>query len=169
MTGTIIITNLLNALNASELKILVLVLFLPAVFQAQSDQYFTLQTEVDARNALFGGTVNERGYNGVFKAGFSAQFFRADIFYETFEILDYKTAGVNIYRLFNYENRFIQGAGIQMSLIDKPKKLTPALGLNALMEYHFGKIFISARAETKLRTDWDITVFSGFVGVGVRI
>lgn len=151
------------------MKILLLLFFIPAVVQAQSDQYFTLQTEVDARNALFGGTVNERGYNGVYKAGFSAQFFRADVFYETFELLDYKTAGVNIYRLFNYNNRFIQGGGIQMSLIDKPKKLTPALGLNALLEYHYGKIFFTARAETKLRTDWDITVFSGFVGVGFKI
>lgn len=151
------------------MKILLLLFLIPTLVPAQSDQYFTLQTEVDARNALFGGTVNERGYNGVYKAGFSAQFFRADVFYETFELLDYKTAGVNIYRLFNYNNRFIQGAGIQMSLIDKPKKLTPALGLNALLEYHHGKLFFTARAETKLRTDWDITVFSGFIGMGIKI
>ena len=56
-----------------------MLIFLPAVLQAQSDQYFVLQTEVDARNALFGGTVNDKGYNGVYKAGFA----RKQEIYET--------------------------------------------------------------------------------------
>lgn len=151
------------------MKLLVFALFFPLVFHSQSDQYFTLQTEVDARNALFGGTVNEKGYNGVFKAGFSAQWFRVDAFYETFAQLNYKTAGVNMTRLFNYNRALVPGIGIQISVIDKPKKLTPSLGANAILEYHFQRIFISARAETKMRTDWDITVFSGFVGVGYKL
>jgi hypothetical protein len=58
--------------------------------------------------------------------------------------------------------------GVQMSLINKPKKLTPSIGLNALLEYHFTHFFISARMERKVRTDWDIIVNSGFVGVGYR-
>jgi hypothetical protein len=151
------------------MKNLIVVLLFPLVSFCQSNQYFILQTEIDARNALFGGTVNERGYNGVFKAGFSAQWFRSDVFYETFSDLKYRTAGVNLTHLFNYDRAFKQGAGIQISVIDKPKKLTPSLGLNGILEYHFSQFFVSARAETKMRTDWDITVYSGFVGVGIKL
>ncbi len=120
-------------------------------------------------NALFGGTVNNTGYNGVFKAGLSNKWFRADVFYETFAELNYNSGGMNLNGLLNYDRKFKQGAGIQMSLIDKPNKLTPSLGLNGLLEYHFGYFFASTRAEIKMRTDWDITVFSGFVGVGFKI
>lgn len=151
------------------MKILVLALLFPLVFYPQSNKYFFLQTELDARNALFGGTVNDKGYNGVFKAGFSDQWFRVDVFFETFAELNYNSGGVNLTGLLNYDKKFKQGAGIQMSLIDKPEKLTPSLGLNALLEYHFGRFFASTRAEVKIRTDWDITVFSGFVGVGYKI
>lgn len=151
------------------MKVLVIALLWPFIFYSQSYQYFTLQAEVDARNALFGGTVNEVGYDVVFKAGFSAQWFRADVFYEFFPDLNYKTAGVNLTYLHNYNRKFIQGAGVQMSLIDKPKKLTPSIGLNLFLEYHLPWFFISARLERKVRTDWDIIVNSGFVGLGVKI
>lgn len=141
----------------------------PLLSFSQSEQYFFLQTEVDARNALFGGTVNEQGYNGVVKAGFSAQWFRADIFYEFFRDLNYETSGVNLTYLLGYNRPFIAGAGIQISVINKPKKLTPSLGLNGILEYHFGRFFVSARAEVKMRTDWDITVYSGFMGAGIKL
>lgn len=151
------------------MKFLIVALFFPLVFFAQEKQYFTIQLEIDARNALFGGTVNERGYDMVFKGGFSAQWFRVDGFFEVFEVLKYKSSGVNFYGLINHRRAFKQGLGFQISLIDKPKKLTPSMGLNAFLEYHFGPVFISARGETKMRTDWDITVYSGFVGVGYKI
>ena len=151
------------------MKLLVILLLFPLVFYAQEEPYFTLQLEMDARNALFGGTVNERGFDVVIKGGFSAQYFRVDGFFEVFEILKYKSAGVNFYGLLNYKRAFKQGVGIQISLIDKPKKLTPSMGLNGLLEYHFGPVFISARGETKMRTDWRITVNSGFLGVGYKI
>lgn len=151
------------------MKILVAALLFPLVFYSQEEEYFTLQLEIDARNALFGGTVNERGYDIVVKGGFSAQWFRVDGFFEVFEILKYKTAGVNIYALISHRRAFKQGMGIQISLIDKPKKLTPSMGLNGFLEYHFGPVFISARGETKRRTDWDITVYSGYVGVGYKL
>lgn len=147
---------------------MVIVLLFPVVLFSQSNQYLFLQTEVDARNMIFGGTVNERGYNGVFKAGFSAQWFRADVFYETFAALDYKTGGLDLYYIFRYDRALKAGLGVQMSLINKPKKLTPSIGLNALLEYHFAHFFLSARLERKVRTDWDIIVNSGFVGVGYR-
>lgn len=140
----------------------------PLLSYSQSEQYFFLQTEVDARNALFGGTVNEQGYNGVLKAGFSAQWFRADIFYEFFPDLNYQTAGMDLTYLLRYRRALKAGAGLQISLIEKPKKLTPSLGFNGLLEYHFGRFFVSARAEVKMRTDWDITVYSGFMGVGFK-
>ncbi|UJH89896.1 hypothetical protein LZ575_12950 [Antarcticibacterium sp. 1MA-6-2] len=153
------------------MKSLLLALMFPlmATAQFEPDQYFTIQTEIDARNAIFGGTVNEKGYNGVWKAGFSAQWFRADVFYETFRDLKYKTAGLNLTHIFHYKRAFKQGLGVQMSLIDKPKKLTPSIGLNAILEYHLGMFFVTARAERKVRTDWDIVVNSGFVGMGVKI
>lgn len=151
------------------MKALVMIFLFPALVYSQSNQYFTLQTEVDARNLFFGGTVNETGYDGVFKAGFSAEWFRADVFYETFALLNYETAGVNLTYLHNYRKAFKQGAGIQVSLIEKPRRFTPSLGLNALLEYHFDSFFISARLERKLRTDWDITVNSGFIGVGIKL
>lgn len=141
----------------------------PLLSFGQTEQYFFLQTEVDARNAIFGGTVNDPGYNGVFKAGFSAQWFRADIFYEFFRDLNYETSGVNLTYLLFYDRPFKAGAGIQISVINKPKKLTPSLGLNGMLEYHFGQFFVSARTEVKMRTDWDITVYSGFMGVGIKL
>ncbi|CAN5222865.1 hypothetical protein BH23BAC2_BH23BAC2_17770 [soil metagenome] len=136
---------------------------------SQEEQYFTLQLEVDARNALVGGTVNERGYNIVLKGGFSAQWFRVDGFFEFFEELRYKTAGINFTHLIHYRRRFKQGLGIQISLIEKPKKVTPSLGVNGILEYHLDPFFVSLRGETKMRTDWDITVFSGFVGLGYKL
>jgi hypothetical protein len=57
-------------------------------------------------------------------------------FYETFAELNYNSGGVNLNGLLNYDKKFKQGAGVQMSLIDKPNKLTPSLGLNGLLEYH---------------------------------
>ncbi|HZJ36773.1 MAG TPA: hypothetical protein VFD29_09120 [Gillisia sp.] len=96
------------------MKTLLLALLFPLLFHPQSNQYFFLQTELDARNALFGGTVNDSGYNGVFKAGFSAQWFRVDGFFETFAELKYNSGGVNLTGLLNYNKKFIQGAGIQM-------------------------------------------------------
>lgn len=150
------------------MKIVVIALLFPVVLFSQSNQYLFLQTEVDARNMIFGGTVNERGYNGVFKAGFAAQWFRTDVFYETFTALNYKTGGLNLYYILRYDRALKAGLGVQMSLINKPKKLTPSIGLNALLEYHFTHFFISARMERKVRTDWDIIVNSGFLGVGYR-
>lgn len=151
------------------MKILVIVLFFHLSGFTQEEQYFTLQMEVDARNALVGGTVNERGYNIVFKGGFSAQGFRVDGFFEFFKELRYKTAGINLTHLIHHRRRFKQGLGLQISLIEKPKKVTPSVGLNGILEYHLDTFFISARAETKVRTDWDITVFSGFMGVGYKL
>lgn len=128
------------------MKIFVIAFLFPYFLYSQAGQYFIVQTEVDARNALFGGTVNERGYNGVYKVGFSAQWFRVDSFYETFARLNYETAGMNLTYLLNYNKAFKQGAGIQISFINKPRKLTPSLGLNAVLEYHFNRFFVSARA-----------------------
>ena len=151
------------------MKILFIAILLPWPFFSQEEQYFTLQFEVDARNALVGGTVNERGYDLVFKGGFSAQWFRVDGFFEFFEELRYKTAGINMTHLIHHRRKFKQGMGLQISLIEKPKKVTPSVGLNGILEYNIDPFFVSARAETKMRTDWDITVFSGFVGVGYKI
>lgn len=151
------------------MRILFIVFLFPLLSFSQTEQYFFFQTEVDARNALFGGTVNEQGYNGVFKAGFSAQWFRADIFYEFFRDLNYETSGVNLTYLLRYDRPLKAGAGIQISVINKPKKLTPSLGLNGVLEYHFNPLFVSARGEVKMRTDWRITVYSGFVGIGIRL
>ncbi len=151
------------------MKILIIAMLFPCTFFSQEEQYFTLQFEVDARNALVGGTVNERGYDLVLKGGFSAQWFRVDGFFEFFEILKYKTAGVNLTYLIHHRRKFKQGVGLQISLIEKPKKVTPSVGLNGILEYHLDPFFVSARAETKIRTDWDITVFSGFVGVGYKL
>jgi len=147
----------------------VIVLLFHSFGFSQEEQYFTLQMEVDARNALVGGTVNERGYDLVLKGGFSAQGFRVDGFFEFFEELRYKSAGINFTHLVHFRRKFKQGLGVQLSLIEKPKKVTPSFGLNGILEYHLDPFFISARAETKLRTDWDITVFSGFVGLGYKL
>jgi len=151
------------------MKILIIAILFPCTFFSQEEQYFTLQFEVDARNALVGGTVNEQGFDLVFKGGFSAQRFRVDGFFEFFQELRYKTAGINITHLIHHRNRFKQGVGLQISIIEKPKKVTPSIGLNGILEYHLDPFFVSARAETKMRTDWDITVFSGFVGVGYKL
>ncbi len=151
------------------MRILIIALLFPLALYSQEEQYFVLQFEVDARNALIGGTVNEQGFDLVFKGGFSAQWFRVDGFLEFFEILDYRTAGVNITYLIHYRRKFKQGLGLQISIIEKPKKVTPSIGFNGILEYHLDPFFVSARAETKMRTDWDITVISGFVGVGYKL
>jgi hypothetical protein len=151
------------------MKLLVLAFLFPLVFYLPSSKFFFVQTELDPRNALVGGTVKEAGYNGVFKAGFSNKWFRAAAFFEIFPKIHYNSMGVNLTGFLNYDKKFQQGAGIQISIIDKPKQSTPSLGVNGILEYHFGQFFVSSRAELKMRTDWDITVFSGFVGLGYKI
>ena len=149
---------------------LIMIMLFPLVAQAQTERYLFVQTEIDPVNAIFGGTVNPPGYDVVFQAGLSAKWFRAALFYENFSIIDYQSAGSNISYIFNYDRRFKQFAGIQLSLIKKPDKLEPSVAVNAGIEYHFTKFFFSLRGQSKLRSDWgDKIVNSGFVGIGYKI
>lgn len=149
---------------------LIIILLFPLALQAQTERFLFLQTEVDPVNAFFGGTVNPPGYDVVFQAGLSAKWFRAALFYESFSIIDYQSAGSNISHIFNYDSRFKQFAGIQLSLIKKPEKLEPSVAVNAGIEYHFRKFFFSLRGQSKLRTDWgEKIVNSGFLGIGYKI
>lgn len=152
------------------MKTFLLILLFPVFAHSQANQYFTLQTEVDAANAIFGGTVNDRAYNGTFKLGYSRNWFRGDIFYETFPWLQYESGGLNLYYLFNREKPLKFGPGIQMSVIDRPASFTPSLGVNGLLEYHLSRWFFTARMELKMRTEWRHRVVrSGFLGVGYKI
>lgn len=153
-----------------NLKIFFLFLIFPVFVHSQSNQFFTIQTEVDAANAVFGGTVNDRAYNGTFKIGYSRNWFRGDVFYETFPWLQYESGGINLFYLFNDEKPLKFGPGIQMSVIDRPNRFKPSLGLNGLLEYHLDEWFFTARIEIKMRTEWGYKIVrSGFLGVGYKI
>src|SRR5690606_41645898 len=130
------------------MKILVVALLFPLVFCAQEQQYFTLQMELDARNALFGGTVNEQGFDIVIKGGFSAQGFRVDGFFEVFDVLKSKSSGFNFYGLLNHKRAFKQGVGFQINLKDKHKKINQSMRLTGLLEYYYGPVLLDARVAT---------------------
>lgn len=146
-------------------KIILIILFLP--FWSYSQVW--IGTEIDVRNALFGGTVNPRAYDGVFNLGYRSGYFETAAFFETFKQIEYQSYGVNLNVITRPEKRLVPLAGFQISMINRPWKVTPSLGLNTRLEYHFGKVFIYLRGEGKLRTDWNNKVVtSGYAGIAYK-
>jgi len=150
-----------------------LLLLLPFVSSAQ--RYFTIGTEIDVRNALIGGTVNDRAYNGFHTIGYSAEKFRVEVFYDHFEVIDYESFGMQFGGLLPY-NDFRIPILAQISTIHRPNSLTPSLGLVSGVEYHIGRLIIGLTGEGKLRSEFEKLydkpnriVFSGRFGVKFKI
>jgi len=61
-----------------------------------NDLFFFISSGADVRNAIYKGTVNDRGFDGVFRFGVRKENFQADSFYEIFNIINYKSFGINL-------------------------------------------------------------------------
>lgn len=152
------------------MKKLLLLLLFPVLSYSQG--FVWMGTEIDPRNAIFGGTVNEQAFDGMLKLGYRNGHFEANAFYEIFPVIDYKSYGVNLNIVTRPEKLLVPVAGFQVSMIQRPWHLYPSLAINAKLEYHFNRwsrFFVYIRGESKLRSDWnDKIVHSGYFGVAYK-
>ncbi len=72
-----------------------LIIFLLLSLSLQSQSYFSIGTEVDPRNAIFGSDVNKPSYNGFHTLGFTSDKFRVELFYEHFNEIEYESVGLH--------------------------------------------------------------------------
>lgn len=132
---------------------------------------FSLSTEIDARNAIIGGTVNERAYDGVFNIGFQDNSFLIQASYETFKAIDFQSFGINAGYVFKPENNlnFILTGGL--SIINRKvnwlnQEWHNSAEVNTSLRYNINKFFIQGRFENRYRGDIKKIKQSGYMGIG---
>ena len=78
-------------------------MFWPAQKFLSNDTYFFISAGADVRNVVYKGAVNDRGFDGVFRFGARKENIQGDIFCEVFNIIEYKSFGVNMNYVFTPE------------------------------------------------------------------
>jgi len=140
----------------------------------ENNDYYYFATEIDPRNTFFTGEKETEGYNGTFKFGYKYDWFQAEVFHEIYPNIEYKSTGVNIFFIqTKWSDRLQPGAGLQLSVINRPFKIVPSFGANGQLTYHIGRFFTTARLEWKYRSDLKYYgssegKFSGYIGIGVK-
>ena len=132
-----------------------------------------LSSEVDVRNAIFGSEVNERAYDGTFKAGYRIDGFQAQAVYETFKAIDFQSYGVEASHVMNEDGNFNYLITVGMYIVERHvdwlyQVYHPSIGLSGQIEYPIGNFFLSTRGEIRHRGDLDKAVFSGYAGIGFK-
>ncbi len=155
-----------------------LIIFLLVSLSLQSQSYFTIGTEIDPRNAIFGSDVNKPSYNGFHTLGFTSDKFRVELFYEHFKEIEYESVGLQSGILLNvdrFEN-FKIPVLIQLSTVHRPNALTPSLGIVSGIEYHLNRFIFVIMGEAKYRTDfekqWNTKnrmIYSGRIGLKFKL
>jgi len=145
-----------------------------------NEDYFFIGTAIDPRNTFFTGEKDTQGYNGIIKAGYKDDWAKIEMFYEIYPNIDYESFGLNLYFLHDTGKRLVPGAGLQLSIIERPTKVLPSFAGNLVLEYHINRFYLSARAEGKYRSDLKPGVyyyggeervpikFSGYLGLGFK-
>ncbi len=118
-----------------------------------NDSYLFVSAGADIRNAVYKGTVNERGFDGVFRFGVRKEEFQADIFYENFKIIEYISFGVNLNYVLRREKKLTPLIGLEIGMIQRPKHLYPSLAAIGELDYHLLPFFIYVKGEIKVRAD----------------
>ncbi len=134
-----------------------------------NDSYIFISAGADIRNAVYKGTVNERGFDGVFRLGVRKEQFQADMFYETFKIIEYTSFGINLNYVLRPDKKLTPLVGIELGMIQRPKHLYPSLAVISELDYHLGPFFIYVKGQIKVRPDINDKIKgSGYGGVGYK-
>lgn len=155
-------------------KILLLIIFiLPAQLSAQywlsrEEDYFFVSTSLDIRNAIFGGTVNEQAYDGIFSGAYRNGNFQILAYYETFKKIEYESFGVNPGYVFRPGKIWVPVADLSLSFIRRSFGTFPSLAGNTRIEIHFDRFFTFIRGEYRWRTDYDFFQVSVYGGIAYK-
>ena len=155
-------------------KILLLILLIaPAQLSAQywlakEEDYFFVSTSLDIRNAIFGGTVNEQAYDGIFSAAYRSGTFQILAYYETFKEIEYESFGMNPGYVFRPGKIWVPVVDLSLSLIRRPFGNFPSLASNTRMEIHFDRFFAFLRGEFRWRTDFNFFQVSLYGGIAYK-
>ena len=131
-----------------------------------------ISTEVDPGNAVFGSNINEAAYDGTFSLGYRIQDFQAQMTYETFKEIGFKSYMIHAGKVLNEEGKLnyvlLGGLGIierNVNWLDIVWH--PSVSFSIQTEYHLGRIFLN----TKKRYRGDIKNFigSGYIGIGINL
>jgi len=133
-----------------------------------------ISTEVDPKNALFGSDVNEAAYDGTFSIGYRTQDFQAQMTYETFKEIGFKSYMIHAGKVLNEEGKFnyvlLGGLGIIERDVNWLNIVWhPSVSFSIQTEYYLGRIFLSARPEIRYRGDLKTFIGSGYVGIGINL
>ena len=132
-----------------------------------------ISTEVDPRNALFGSDANEAAYDGTFSLGYRIQDFQAQMTYETFQEIGFKSYMIHAGKVLNEEGKFnyvlLGGLGmIERNVTWLNIVWHPSVSFSVQGEYHLGGIFLTARPEIRYRGDLKKFIASGYIGIGIN-
>jgi len=133
-----------------------------------------ISTEVDIRNALFGSEVNEAAYDGTFSIGYRIQDFQAQMTYETFQEIGFKSYMIHAGKVLNPEGKFnyvlLGGIGmIERNVNWLNIVWHPSVSFSIQGEYHLGRMFLTARPEIRYRGDLKKFISSGYIGIGINL
>jgi len=132
-----------------------------------------ISTEVDLRNAVFGSDVNEAAYDGTFSIGYRIQDFQAQMTYETFKEIGFKSYMVHVGKVLNPEGKFNYVILGGLGMIERNVNWLnivwhPSVSFSIQGEYHLGRMFLSARPEIRYRGDLKKAIGSGYIGIGIK-
>jgi len=133
-----------------------------------------ISTEVDPRNAVFGSDVNEAAYDGTFSLGYRIQDFQAQMTYETFKEIGFKSYMIHAGKVLNEEGKFnyvlLGGIGMIERNVDWLNIVWhPSVSFSIQGEYNLGRMFLSARPEIRYRGDLKKIIGSGYIGIGINL
>jgi len=133
-----------------------------------------ISTEVDLKNALFGSDVNEAAYDGTFSIGYRIQDFQAQMTYETFKEIGFKSYMVHAGKVLNPEGKFnyvlLGGIGMIKRNVNWLNIVWhPSVSFSIQGEYYLGRMFLSARPEIRYRGDLKKVIGSGYIGIGINL
>jgi len=152
------------------MKTILLLLLIPLMSFSQ----LRISTEVDIRNAVFGSDVNEAAYDGTFSIGYRIQDFQAQMTYETFKEIGFKSYMIHAGKVLNTEGKFnyvlLGGIGmIERNVNWLNIVWHPSVSFSIQGEYHLGRMFLSARPEIRYRGDLKKLIGSGYIGIGIKL
>jgi len=147
-------------------------IFLLILFMSFSQ--LRIYTEVDPRNAVFGSNINEAAYDGTFSIGYRIQDFQAQMTYETFKEIGFKSYMINAGKVLNEEGKFnyvlLGGIGmIERNVNWLNIVWHPSVSFSIQTEYNLGNIFLTARPEIRYRGDIKNFIGSGYIGIGINL
>jgi len=133
-----------------------------------------ISTEIDPSNAIFGSDVNEAAYDGTFSLGYRIQDFQAQMTYETFKEIGFKSYMIHAGKVLNEEGKFnyvlLGGIGmIERNVNWLNIVWHPSVSFSIQGEYHLDRMFLTARPEIRYRGDLKKIIVSGYIGIGIKL